>query len=235
MKPRGAKIASAKLQETQVQEIRRLLFEGELGSDQIGALFGVSKTAIQRINNGAQWSWLPSPYPSTHRPGAPLRRKRPAATEKTCPDCNRSLPLSAFGRSSREPSGLHCYCRECSGRRNAEYRISNAEKLRAYRTTEAHREAERARRRDNPAYLAANREHQRRYGKQHPQKRRAHFMVNEHVRSGRLKKQPCEVCGSTTGIHGHHDDYSKPLEVRWLCSRHHADAHLRLKHKGGAP
>ena len=43
------------------------------------------------------------------------------------------------------------------------------------------------------------------------------------IRKGRLVRQPCEVCGCTT-VHGHHDDYSKPLEVRWLCPLHHKTA-----------
>ena len=49
--------------------------------------------------------------------------------------------------------------------------------------------------------------------------------VQAAVRAGRLHRGPCEVCGTTENIHGHHGDYSKPLEVRWLCGEHHADLH----------
>jgi hypothetical protein len=35
-----------------------------------------------------------------------------------------------------------------------------------------------------------------------------------------LVPQPCEVCGATK-VEKHHPDYSKPLEVRWLCREHH--------------
>jgi hypothetical protein len=49
--------------------------------------------------------------------------------------------------------------------------------------------------------------------------------VHYALRIGLLVRQPCEVCGATKHIHGHHDDYDKPLEVRWLCAKHHAAWH----------
>jgi hypothetical protein len=42
--------------------------------------------------------------------------------------------------------------------------------------------------------------------------------------SGKLTREACEVCG-TNGGHAHHDDYSEPLNVRWLCRRHHDELH----------
>lgn len=47
------------------------------------------------------------------------------------------------------------------------------------------------------------------------------------MRVGRLQKQPCEVCGAARA-EAHHDDYSKPLDVRWLCRTHHSAAHRDL-------
>jgi hypothetical protein len=56
-------------------------------------------------------------------------------------------------------------------------------------------------------------------------KSRAHYLVTKAIKEGTLVRQPCEVCVTTEGIHGHHDDYSKPLEVRWLCNFHHGKHH----------
>ena len=47
------------------------------------------------------------------------------------------------------------------------------------------------------------------------------------VKSGKLMRQPCELCNSTENVHGHHEDYTKPLEVRWLCRKHHGEAHRK--------
>ena len=52
----------------------------------------------------------------------------------------------------------------------------------------------------------------------------ARSYANVYVRRGKLKRQPCEVCGFPAQMH--HDDYSKPLQVRWLCSTHHQDIHF---------
>lgn len=44
------------------------------------------------------------------------------------------------------------------------------------------------------------------------------------LQRGALEAQPCEVC-SSTDVEMHHDDYSRPLEVRWFCRDHHLDEH----------
>lgn len=58
----------------------------------------------------------------------------------------------------------------------------------------------------------------------------AHRKVFCALRNGTLEKSPCEICGSLK-VDAHHDDYSKPLEVRWLCKKHHGITHT-LKHYG---
>jgi hypothetical protein len=65
------------------------------------------------------------------------------------------------------------------------------------------------------------------------EKRRAHWAVDNALRSGRLVKKPCEVCGDEA--EGHHDDYSKPLEVRWLCDPHHKDHHKKKRQAERGP
>ena len=59
-----------------------------------------------------------------------------------------------------------------------------------------------------------------------PEKAKARDAVKHEIRMGRMKRQPCEVCGNPK-TDAHHDDYSKPLEVRWLCHKHHREVHGR--------
>lgn len=71
---------------------------------------------------------------------------------------------------------------------------------------------------------SSNAERKRRYRERNPEKHSAHLAMRNAVRSGKLIPSACEVCGSAK-TEGHHDDYSSPLNVRWLCKKHHLDAH----------
>jgi hypothetical protein len=57
-----------------------------------------------------------------------------------------------------------------------------------------------------------------------PLKHAAHWKVAAALRSGKLVREPCAVCGEKA--QAHHDNYSKPLDVRWLCREHHDVEHL---------
>ncbi len=48
------------------------------------------------------------------------------------------------------------------------------------------------------------------------------------VKKGELIEMPCEVCRTTEKVEAHHDDYNKPLDVRWLCRKHHREHHSRV-------
>lgn len=91
---------------------------------------------------------------------------------------------------------------------------------------------------DNPAWKGGvSRDHVRyanRFRAKFPEKARAHSLVYDAIKSGRLTRpDACSACGVGCKPHGHHDDYSKPLAVRWLCRPCHriadrqAISHLR--------
>lgn len=63
--------------------------------------------------------------------------------------------------------------------------------------------------------------------------KRLQYLARKIVKSAlylkKLRVGPCEITGDCKGlIHAHHEDYMKPLQVRWLCARHHTQEHARL-------
>lgn len=59
-------------------------------------------------------------------------------------------------------------------------------------------------------------------------KLKAHQIALKAVRTGILSEQPCVKCGADNALK-HHEDYSKPLEVVWLCPKCHAARHKELR------
>lgn len=135
---------------------------------------------------------------------------------KHCNICNRTLSVDSFHKRSASIDGLAARCRGCqkiydAGRLHKPERVA----LRAaYRVSEHGRERLTA---GSYAWIERN-----------PDKRQAHTITGNAIRDGRLVKQPCEVCGNPI-VHAHHDDYTKPLDVRWLCVEHHTEHHSSMR------
>ena len=88
------------------------------------------------------------------------------------------------------------------------------------------REAVKARvkaRSEDPEVKAANVQASRRWEARNAEKVKAQKKARYARDRGYIERQGCEVCGGWAEMH--HDDYSKPLEVRWFCRQHHMDAH----------
>lgn len=80
----------------------------------------------------------------------------------------------------------------------------------------------------NPNWRGGKKNHLREYKEQQrkrfPQKWKARVLATSALRWGKLQRQPCEICGDNNA-EMHHVDYSKPLEVKWLCRKHHRELH----------
>lgn len=59
---------------------------------------------------------------------------------------------------------------------------------------------------------------------EHSLQEKARLAVYVALRSGRLKRWPCVICNDPK-TEGHHHDYAKPLDVWWLCRKHHVAVH----------
>ena len=74
-----------------------------------------------------------------------------------------------------------------------------------------------------PALTAAERK--KRHLERNPLKAACYKIYKYAIKHEKLLRGPCHVCGATEGIDGHHTDYTKPLEVLWLCKVHHREMH----------
>lgn len=134
---------------------------------------------------------------------------------KTCFKCNSLKPLSDFYKHSKMQDGHLNKCKTCTKEDVAKNRIENLETIREY-------DRNRPNKVERNGY---NQRYSKEYRERFPNKYAAHILVNNYLRDGKLTKGVCEVCESTNTV-AHHDDYSKPLEVRWLCQAHHVQWHV---------
>lgn len=58
----------------------------------------------------------------------------------------------------------------------------------------------------------------------HTDKYKARVKISTAIRGGKIEKGKCEICSSMY-TQAHHEDYSKPFEVRWFCKKHHSEIH----------
>lgn len=137
--------------------------------------------------------------------------------KKTCFKCSETKPLADFYKHSRTKDGHLGKCKSCTKRDvSANYRknIGHYKKYEVNRNKLKHRKSQKI-----------NNQRNRRL--RNPDKYLARTAVGNAIRDGRLLKEPCEICGDKDS-QAHHEDYSKPLDVRWLCFKHHRQLHGQL-------
>lgn len=78
-------------------------------------------------------------------------------------------------------------------------------------------------------------EKERQRQQDYPEKKKAHRAVAAAVKSGRLIRGACADCGGAENVQAHHHDYSKPLDVTWLCPPCHAIRHPKKRKYPLAP
>lgn len=158
---------------------------------------------------------------------------------KTCFKCGKEKPLCEFYKHAQMADGHLNKCKSCAKADVKQNYSANREHYQEYergRAMLSHRVE--ARKEYQKAHPEVFRRLRKEYEKRHPErvilshqlwiesnpeKRKAHNIVNNALRDGKLIKYPCRDCGNTDS-EAHHDDYSRPLEVVWLCKSHHATA-----------
>jgi len=147
---------------------------------------------------------------------------------KKCKKCGAEKAESEFYAQPSGADGLMTKCKECAKQDARDNRARNAEYYREYDRWRYRNDPRAKAKNERYAKSAKGREAHRnaheRWKERNAKKRAAHVITGHALRDGRIAKQPCEVCGAKQ-VHAHHDDYAKPLEVRWLCPKHHQEWH----------
>lgn len=119
--------------------------------------------------------------------------------EKLCNRCGQAKHVSDFYKNKLTCDGYANPCKDCKRSYQQAHRAEQIDHYREY-------------------------DRQRGFRNYDPVKTKARRKVNHEIASGRLERKPCMHCGSLKS-EAHHHDYSKPLDVVWLCRTHHAEEH----------
>lgn len=144
---------------------------------------------------------------------------------KHCNPCNTTKPRDQFHRRAASADGLAARCKACQ-KIYDKARASEPERVAARKAYQATDHGKARMRVGTAAWRKRNRI-----------KSNAHTAVARALRKGTLVRKPCEEpgCGRTDYVEAHHDDYTKPLEVKWLCDPHHKKRHVELREQGKEP
>lgn len=132
---------------------------------------------------------------------------------KTCFVCKEHIDISMFYAHKKMADGHLNKCKKCTKNYERQRRQDPKfrDKILAYDRERGSRQGY---------------EYTKQYRNEYPNKYKSHTLIGNSIRDGLIFAGCCEVCGSSEYIHAHHDDYSKPLIVRWLCASHHKLWHI---------
>ncbi len=146
---------------------------------------------------------------------------------KKCFKCNQILDLSQFYTHSRMADGHLNKCKLCT-KIDVENRRKEKLKDIDWILSERKRHREKSRR-YRELGMASKSNSAKKWILENPAKRKAHNAVNSALRLGKLHRHPCCICGNKA--EAHHEDYSRPLDVIWVCWKHHAELHVKINER----
>ena len=159
-----------------------------------------------------------------------------------CQTCHGLFPFKEIKTVGQKR--VQTYCIECFEERIAkqkEWQKNNRDKMsanvRAWQKRNPEKMKVAARKqhlkiRTTEKYKKRRRESYYKWRKLFPEKEKASKKIQQAVKKGVLKREPCVICKSNTNIHGHHFNYSLPMQVVWLCVTHHMKLHSETPPKG---
>ena len=137
---------------------------------------------------------------------------------KRCPTCQTEKDESEFYACKRSPTGLKSQCKPCHMEGNI--RTRDPERTRLARAEHARKaraaDPEKFRARERKASLLRPKD----------ERVKARRKLHQALRRGSVvRPTTCSKCSAVGKVTAHHPNYSRPLEVEWLCYQCHADEH----------
>jgi hypothetical protein len=140
-----------------------------------------------------------------------------------CKTCNTTKSAADFYAGSKST------CKACVCERVRANRLAKIDHYRAFdkaRASQPHRVAARKEYQRTAAFAESHKAAAKRWRDRHPERRSAHVALDNAVRDGRVTPWPaCAIPECDCKPEAHHADYSRPLDVVWLCTRHHKETH----------
>lgn len=134
---------------------------------------------------------------------------------KVCFKCHEPKDIDEFYKHPMMADGRLGKCKECAKADVRSHRRQN----------DSVREYDRQRYKNSVERQIAVRLTTDRWREENPEAVKAQGVLAYAIKLGKIVPQPCVVCGAKQ-VHGHHEDYNKPLDVIWYCAQHHIKHHL---------
>ena len=153
--------------------------------------------------------------------------------QKKCFKCGKLKPLSDYYKHPQMGDGNLNKCKECTKKDSTEYRNNNIDKcckydkdrsLLPYRRELMKKYHEKSK--GSKEYKKHRYDSYKKGREKYPEKASARRKIQYYLSKGYIKKYPCSICGDTNS-QAHHPDYNYPLDVIWLCDKHHKELHMK--------
>lgn len=159
--------------------------------------------------------------------------------EYKCKQCLSLKPISDFYKQKSSSHGHMSKCKECIKSNVKKYRAENKEKIMEYDRNRPNKEDRKIKNKNritalkysnNQKFMETYVLPKRQWDLKNMHKKSANLKVSRAIQIGLLKRpKSCSKCAETKNIEAHHEDYSKPLDVIWLCTKCHGERHVEIR------
>lgn len=119
--------------------------------------------------------------------------------KQKCDTCKKEKSLDCFYKNKSKKNGIASTCKLCATKLLDKHRKTSKFKRNAL-------------------------DRQREYRRKYPERNRAHQLAQYARKKGWIvTRNTCEDCGEKKRLEMAHIDYSRPLDIRWLCTPCHRE------------